>query len=128
MIEMSPQQMSAFGDRSLDEFIPRLVGVLAQSFPAMYHVPEPEMHAFVKGQIQQAQKYGFETEQDFAIYVIAAWLLGPDFDTKYKPPQIVFNDQGFGRDDRREWLLTWTYEFFAEIARDHGAGDDLKGL
>ena len=128
MFKITAQQMNALAEHSLAQFELRLIEMLAEQFPESQDVPINERRHFVREQITRARQYGFETEQDFAIYVMAAWVLGGEFDRDYRPARFVLRSKGYDRDEKREWLLHWSYEIFSAGAQAAGMGDGLKPL
>ena len=128
MFKITANQMDAFRAGSLSEFELRLIKLLTSEFPDVEKVPLDQMRFFVREQMAQARRYGFVTEQDFGVYVMAAWVLGRDFDTAYAPPRLVLPSRGYGRNEKREWLIHWIYEIFAAGARAVNMGHKLVPL
>jgi len=124
MMEMTPEQMAALSEQSVSEFVDRLIDLFANRYPRIKEVPRDEMRRFVREQMARAEGYGFELEPDFGAYVLTAWVLGPEFDRQYAPVQAVLNSPAYSRDEKREWLMTWTYELLAGAARAAGVEEE----
>ncbi len=80
-LTFSPEQMA---DASEWRFERRLMGVIAESDPTALEVlGTPEGLAMLRKQCSKARQYGMSAEMDIARYGVSAWLMGPDFDTRF---------------------------------------------
>lgn len=79
-IHISPQQMQQWGEQHFER---RLIHVVAQGDPAaLQTLTAPEGRAQLRDQIRKARAYGLTTELEVSRYVITAWVMGLEFDTR----------------------------------------------
>lgn len=128
MLNVRSEQIEELSRASESAFELRLIQLLGESFPEMLRVPHLELQRSVHALTDRARIYGLTTEQDFGIYVMVAWILGADFDTRFEAAKEVLTSGGYTTDDKRQWLLMWIHEMFAYVARQFGAGDELRPL
>jgi hypothetical protein len=92
MLTLAPHQLSAIGEARFQQ---RLGDLLLESVPDSRRVVDtPEGCQALREQCAKARRYGMGAELDVASYVIAAWLLGLDFDTRFPAmAEVLANDQ-----------------------------------
>lgn len=65
----------------------RLIRALAQfsqdKEAACAYLLSPQGRAELRRQIDRAHQYGLSTSEEVSVYVVTAWMLGPDFDTRH---------------------------------------------
>lgn len=72
------------------QFEGRLIDAIAELDPdAGRELRSPEGRRVFREQCDTARQYGLDTEFDVARYVVTAWLLGTDFDTRLPAMQQV---------------------------------------
>ncbi len=82
-------QANALGDMVEKSFEDRVVSYLQGSFDDA-RLADPEfLRSGVREQAVRAEGYGLETEQEIVTYVVAAWILGADFDRRVVGMQEV---------------------------------------
>lgn len=64
----------------------------------------PEGTATLQAQVANARRYGMRSELDLARYVITAWLLGLDFDTRFPAMAEVLAIERLGPSQKAEAL------------------------
>lgn len=64
----------------------------------------PEGTAMLQAQVANARRYGMRSELDLARYVITAWLLGLDFDTRFPAMAQVLTADRLGPSQKAEAL------------------------
>ena len=83
-LTVHPHQFQHLGE---SHFVNKLRGILLEgaSDPAATRaeMASPQGEAALRAQIASARRHGMASELDIARYVITAWLLGPDFDTRF---------------------------------------------
>jgi hypothetical protein len=85
MLVIRKQQMAALSASRVVDFEIRMVAHLQRCFPPWSQALGPDLlRGFVVRGMQQAHRYGIETELDIARYLHARQALGDDFDA---PPQ-----------------------------------------
>jgi hypothetical protein len=94
-------------DQSSGDFESRLVDFLHTKFPETKSEPAEEFKNAIHQQALNAQKYGLETEQDIAVYVTTAWLLGEHFDTEFPAAQVELTSKASAQ-EKAQWLEDWT--------------------
>lgn len=66
-----------------ESFCDRMMAIICQHYPGEARTIHAEdMRAAIIHQTKAAKGYGLGDEQAVAKYVLAAWLLGPDFDRR----------------------------------------------
>ena len=71
----------------------RLVKVIDDNLPGKHpDVSADAGNAFLREQMVQARRYGLVAELDVARFVITAWLLGANFDTRLPAFAEILND------------------------------------
>ena len=87
MLVIRKQQVAALSASRIAAFEVRMVAHLQRCFPHWSLTLGPErLRAFVGRGMQQANRYGFETELDIARYLHAMQALGEDFDVSPDAP------------------------------------------
>ena len=82
MLTLTPHQLDAIGEARFQQ---RLSDLLLESVPDSRGVIDtPEGRQVLREQCAKARSYGMGAELDVANYVITAWLLGLDFDTRFQ--------------------------------------------
>ena len=64
----------------------------------------PQGTAMLQAQVAKARRHGLSSELDLARYVITAWLLGPDFDTRFPAMAEVLASKRLGPSQKAEAL------------------------
>ncbi len=81
MLTLTSHQLDLIGD---SRFRSRLGDLLLESVPDSRGVINtPEGQLTLREQCAKARSYGLSAELDVANYVISAWMLGVDFDTRF---------------------------------------------
>lgn len=83
-LTVQPHQLQLLGE---SHFVNKLRGILLEGAgdPAATRaeLSSAQGEAALRSQIAAARRHGMASELDIARYVITAWLLGPDFDTRF---------------------------------------------
>ena len=82
--------------------------MLRSEHPESREVPRDEMEENVRLLLTKAESYGLETEEQIGTYVMVAWIMGPDFDTKYPAAVDVLPATHFSAEEKSEWLVEWS--------------------
>ena len=81
MFRISAEQLESSSNRRFEQ---TLTQIICQHTPdGKGAVDTPAGQKILEQQIQKARSYGMRSELEIANYVIAAWLLGPDFDHRF---------------------------------------------
>lgn len=87
MLAFSEQQMDRMATES---FLERMIGAIAESDPtADAELHGPEGNRILHEQYEKAHLYGLSTELELGQYIVTAWLLGTDFDTRFPAFQQI---------------------------------------
>ena len=92
MLTLTPHQLNAIGEARFQQ---RLRDLLLDSVSDSRGVIDsPEGRKILSEQCAKARSYGMGAELDVASYVIAAWLMGLDFDTRFAAmSEVLTSDQ-----------------------------------
>jgi hypothetical protein len=115
MVNIREQQMDEFARNQREGFVDRVTVHLRAHFPDAAVVPWAELRAGVAAQIARGERYGLELEQENAVYVTAAWLLGEDFDTRMPAAEAVLSSPNLSGEEKRRWLDEFTRELFMRL-------------
>jgi hypothetical protein len=96
-------------------FEERLVSYLYETFPDAKEIPNDEMKSTVLNLLEKASQYGFEMEDDLAIYIVTAYLLGVHFDSEFPGATQILTDPAFSASEKAEQLQTWTQELLKTL-------------
>lgn len=82
MLAFTEQQMDRMATES---FLERMIGAIAESDPtADAELRGPDGNRILHEQYEKAHSYGLTTELELGQYIVTAWLLGTDFDTRFR--------------------------------------------
>jgi len=115
MLKIRSEQMVSLQSAEEKRFLDRLVDFLQSEYDEAKKVSPDDLRPIVEQQIKNAQKYGLVTEQQAAIYVITAWLMGEKFDVEFDAPREVLPSHLYTPDDKAEWLSQWTEAVFLAL-------------
>ena len=84
---------SQLGQLATERLLDRIVDILCATHPDARPqlISEPGRRV-LREQYGKANGYGLSSELDAARYVITAWLLGTDFDTRFPAMQEILRD------------------------------------
>jgi hypothetical protein len=118
MFRLRSEQIGAFAQAQSQRLVVRLCAFLRSHFPDAEHAPEPEMKVGLARVIQKAARYGVENEQGQAVFCVAAWLLGEDFDVDHPQAQTILSSDRLSEEEKVSWLGEYTREVFARLQQD----------
>jgi hypothetical protein len=110
-VQIRKEQIHSFRQASEQDYEVRLVHFLKGRFPDAARAPEATLIEGIRPQVTNARSYGLITEQQIAIYVTAAWLLGADFNSEY-PAALQVLISGAPADEKSDWLARFTKQLF----------------
>jgi hypothetical protein len=96
-------------------FEARLARFLREQFPEEGGADDAQFRNEIRAQIGAARSYGFETEQQFATYLVAACALGVDFDRRFPATEQVLASTFLTGDEKARWLDSWTRALFESL-------------
>ena len=100
---------SQFDQMASERFLDRVIEILCASYPDARSSLSSEMgRAALREQYSKAIGYGLSPEASAARYLITAWLLGPDFDTRFPAMHEVLSDPSIA-----PWRKAESIESFA---------------
>jgi hypothetical protein len=94
----------------------RLVYFLRNQFPDAELKTEASLVDGIGPQIVKARGYGLITEQQIAVYVTSAWLLGGDFDNAFPAAKEMLNSSVMA-DHKSDWLEHFTEKLFERLGQ-----------
>jgi hypothetical protein len=104
--------LTEHGDRSYEL---RLTRFLQEQFADAAKEPTNRLRPDVAAQIGKARGYGLLSEQEVAIYVITAWLLGQSFDREFPAAHEVLTSP-VSAELKAHFLEQWSRQMFEELA------------
>ena len=112
------EQFDAMVIPNIADFIERAIAFLYENFPESLDEDADELTETVGLLIEQAEKYGLETEQQVMTYITTAWLLGVNFDEEFPAANETLNSKDFTPDEKADWLAKWTEDIFAAFEEE----------
>lgn len=87
MFRISQETMDKMAE---DAFLQRVAVAIGESDPtALAELTTPEGRRVLREQYDKAHTYGLTTELELGQYIVTAWLLGTDFDTRFPAMQQI---------------------------------------
>ena len=108
------QQLTFLSEQQELSYEQRLTSFLQSQFADALAQPVDQLRPAVSTQIKKARSYQILTEQDIAVYVITAFLLGENFDSQFPAAGDVLTAQIPG-EMKSKFLEDWTEEIFVEL-------------
>jgi hypothetical protein len=108
------RQLGFLAQQSEADYVERLTRFLQNEFPDASTEPVLTLLVEVASQVRKARSYEITSEQDIAIYVITAWLLGVDFDTGFPAAENVLTAAVPG-EMKAKFLEDWTHQLFESL-------------
>jgi hypothetical protein len=115
MLVINTEQLGTLDKVAEADFVGRAATFLIESFPEAANLPAEELVAAVGRQIDKAKGYGLASERQAAAYLISAWLLGEDFDSRFPAARIALSVTDMSADEKAKWLEEWTVELFRTL-------------
>ena len=100
------------------DFSVRLAESLARQFSDAAKVPRETLVDGIGQQIDTARAYGLTTERQLYDYVVSAWMLGGNFDTRFPAAKRVLNADDYSPNEKTRWLKQWTRTIFKKLEND----------
>lgn len=104
MLRITEAQMEALSRQQAANFAQRVVNFLKQNLPEYRNAPNDQTYAVVKQLLGQATQYGFESEREFIVFVLAAHYLGGGFDTAIASVRATLSDSSRTAAWKADWL------------------------
>lgn len=106
---------------AVDAFLDRVAEVIASADPAAPRVlGTPEGRATLRAQADKALAYGLTTELDCGRYIVTAWLLGTDFDSRLPAMAEILAEPRLTPTAKADALERITGALFATLGGAHG--------
>jgi hypothetical protein len=99
-------------------FEERVKNYLYETFPDAQDIPNEQMISTVLDLLEKAYAYGFEAEDDLAIYIVTAYLLGVNFDSEFPAAKHILTDPAFSANEKAEQLQFWTHELLKTLEEE----------
>ena len=88
----------------------KLLNFLHGLFPESAEIPDEELIKTLQSLLEKASGYGLESENDFTVYIITAYLLGVDFDTESPAVSKILSETGVTASEKARNLQNWTQQ------------------
>jgi hypothetical protein len=75
--------------------------------------------------LEKAYSYGFEAEDDLAIYIVTAYLLGVNFDREFPAATQILTDPAFSAHEKAQQLQSWTQELLKTLEEEQAIENKL---
>jgi hypothetical protein len=106
MFTITESRFTQMGEAS---FVDRMRSVLLEAFPEQIRaVPSAELSAEILRQARRAEAYGLTSELSAATFVLTAWMLGLDFDTRFEDVQRTLASTWLTQDQKSSWLESFS--------------------
>lgn len=97
-------QLESLAEEPRERFVRKVMAYLRKRAAPARDMADGPLHDFVEAQVRKAEGYGLVTECDAALFVLAAWRFGADFDTPLRVPPHGLFSSNFTPDERGEQL------------------------
>jgi hypothetical protein len=115
MFTLRGAHMSAFSGAIEADFERRLADFLRQHVPGMEDSTVADIRPVVASQLEKARTYGLATEQELAVYVSVAALLGESFDVEFPAATQVLTSPVLPAAMKADWLSEWSEAILQEL-------------
>jgi hypothetical protein len=96
----------------------RIAGIICGSYPdAKPALSTSTGRKILEDQYRKANGYGLTSELDTARYVITAWQLGTDFDTRFAAMREILTKPGLAPDRKAESIEQFTVTLLDTLGR-----------
>jgi len=100
---------SQFDELGTQRVLGRIVEIICSTHPdARPALTSDEGRKTLREQYRKANHYGLSSDLDVASYVITAWQLGPDFDTRFPAMREILNNSAIPSDRKAESIGRFT--------------------
>ncbi|UFS70706.1 hypothetical protein LPW11_00610 [Geomonas sp. RF6] len=101
MLVIRHEQVASLGDGIYAE---RMRLFLNEHFPESREIPKDELEREILELTERAASHQLILETHVAPFIVAAWIMGLDFDDRFHSVKDVLNDLELGSDAKAEWL------------------------
>jgi hypothetical protein len=115
MFTLRPSHMEAFAAASDADFEQRLAGFVQTNIPGLAEENPADLRAVVHCQAEKARAYGLVTEQEIAVYVSVAALIGETFDTDSPAATQLLTSPVLPGVAKADWLAQWSEAMLREL-------------
>jgi hypothetical protein len=105
-LRISPEQIALLAASTERGFEQRAAAFLREHFDDVRALEPHALDTFVRTQLTRARLYRLETEHELVTYLVAAWMLGSDFDERLPPARASLRSSVAPR-WKAEWLARW---------------------
>jgi len=115
-MQITSFQQFVFNENAKALFVGQMIAFLQEQFPAAAAERQEDLLPVVELLLEKACGYGFEDEDQFGSYVVTAWLIGADFDSRFPAAQRVLNLKDLAAEQKAQWLEQWTLGMLESLA------------
>jgi hypothetical protein len=115
MFQIRSEHLRHFEQARTESFLDRLCALLCAHFPDAQQASGTSMRAALDRALRKASAHGLRSEQEQAVYCVAAWLMGEDFDVDQPQVQTVLSSARLSGAEKVSWLDRYTREMFSRL-------------
>lgn len=125
MFKLTKNQWSELGRLTFER---RMIDIIRHRYPVESRDLNDEvLGAAITVQAKQAKKYRLFDEQQGATYVLTAWILGEDFDTRIPILQQVLSAHDLTASEKSKALTDFTLAAFNALSPESRSADAVTG-
>ena len=113
MYQLRPETLARFAEAERAWFAHRLADHLRRHFPDARR--EPALVEAVREQVERAGDFELRGEHHAALYVTAAWLLGPAFTASFPEAARILSSAVYTPAEKAAWLERWMELLFLAL-------------
>lgn len=126
MFQFTKNQWSELGRLTFER---RVIDIIRLRYPVQSHdLTDEVLGAVITVQAKRAVEYGLVDEQSATAYVLTAWLLGEDFDTRIPILQQVLLAHDLTAAEKSKALTDFTLAAFDALSPESRKADALTGV
>ena len=96
----------------------QMVALVHETFPESKSEQAAELYKGVRGVMQKAVIYGIDNEEDLSTYVIAAYILGADFDEDVPEAGAFLRNPRYTSRQKADQLKSWAQQAVDALEND----------
>ena len=108
MITLREDQVTTLAQRTVQNLRQRVHGSLAETFSEFSKLSIEERETFLATTFRHASQHGLAAEESIMGYVLAGWLLGPNFSVADENIARVLESSEIDEFEKAAWLDDYT--------------------
>ena len=94
--EISLKCFSALAAEEEEKFVSEASAALVNTIPSLASVPAAQLRGQVQALVSQARNFGINSEEDIAVYLATAGLMGLDFPDRFSAAREILEGRESG--------------------------------